>query len=220
MKKIAILVIVGVASISLTGVCAEKPAPKGGAKKPQKVTKLFDGKTLKGWKILDKIDFEDHGKVEVKAGELILHEGRAMTGVSWKGDFPTVDYEVSFEARRIKGDDFFCGTTFPVGKTHCSLILGGWGGSITGLSCLDGYSADENETTGVIDFKRNQWYKVRLRVTKEKIEAWVDKEKIVDVETKDRKIDLRWEMETMPPFGFATWYTTGGYRNIVLTRFQ
>ena len=70
----------------------------------------------------------------------------------------------------------------------------------------------------MIDFKRNRWYKVRLRVTKEKIEAWVDKEKIVDVETKDRKIDLRWEMETMPPFGFATWYTTGGLRNIVLTR--
>jgi hypothetical protein len=108
--------------------------------------------------------------------------------------------------------------TFPVGKTHCSLILGGWGGSLTGLSNLDGYSADENETTGVIDFEQNRWYKIRLRVTEDKIEAWVDKEKIVDVVTTDRKIDLRWEMDTMPPFGFATYSTTGGLKNIVLRR--
>jgi hypothetical protein len=214
----AILWLLGLPLVSAAGAYADEQQSSGKKGKKQKEIKLFDGKTLKGWRILDKIDFEDHGKVEVKNGELIIGKGNAMTGVSWKGDFPRINYEVSLEGRRIEGDDFFCGMTFPVGKTHCSLILGGWGGSITGLSCLDGYSADENETTGVIDFERNRWYKIRLRVTKEKIEAWVDKEKIVDVETKDRKIDLRWEMETMPPFGFATYYTTGGLRRIVVKR--
>ncbi len=206
-------------STGTPGAHPAEPAPGNVAKKPQRIVKLFDGKTLKGWRILDKIDFDRHGKVEVKNGELILGTGEPMTGISWTGAFPRINYEVSLEARRIEGDDFFCGMTFPVGKTYCSLILGGWGGTVTGLSCIDGYSADENETTGFFDFKRNRWYKIRLRVTDGKIEAWLDKEKIVDVKTQGRKIDLRWEMETMPPFGFATYCTTGGLRNLVLKTF-
>jgi hypothetical protein len=218
MKRMTILWVLGAVLVGVSGAKAEEQRSSGSKGKQPKEVKLFDGKTLKGWRILDKIDFDDHGKVEVKDGELLIGKGNAMTGISWKGEFPRINYEVSLEGRRIEGDDFFCGMTFPVGKTHCSLILGGWGGSLTGLSCIDGYSADENETTGVMDFERNRWYKIRLRVTKEKIEAWVDKEKIVDVETKDRKIDLRWEMETMPPFGFATYYTTGGLKHIVVKR--
>jgi len=79
------------------------------------------------------IEFEDHGKVEVKDGELIIGKGIPMSGVSWKGDFPRTDYEVSLKGKRIEGDDFFCGMTFPVDKSHCSLIRGGWDGSTTGL---------------------------------------------------------------------------------------
>jgi hypothetical protein len=183
-----------------------------------KVIKLFDGKSLEGWQVLDKIDFEKHGEVSVKDGELILKQGQPMTGIRWKGEFPKLDYEVTLEARRIDGFDFFCGMTFPVGKSHCSLVLGGWGGSLTGLSCLDGFDASENETTGSMDFKQNRWYKIRVRVTEKKIQAWVDDDQIVDVEHKDRKISLRWEMDPMPPFGIATYATTGGVRNLVVTR--
>ena len=131
---------------------------------------------------------------------------------------PHTNYELTLEAQRVDGSDFFCGLTFPVGKGHCSLILGGWGGSLVGLSSIDGYDASENETTCFERFETGRWYKVRVRVTKEKIEAWLDKEKIVDLELKDRKLSLRWEMETMPPFGFATYYTTGGLKDIVLKR--
>ena len=88
------------------------------------------------------------------------------TGVS------RIEYEVTLETRRIDGFDFFCGMTFPVEKSHCSLVLGGWGGSLTGLSSLDGFDASENETTGSMAFKEGKWYKIRLRVTPEKIEAW------------------------------------------------
>jgi hypothetical protein len=185
--------------------------------KPAKIIRLFDGKTLKGWKILDEIDFKEHGAVSVKDGEIILDTGRAMTGIKWVGQkLPTVNYEVTLEARRKKGSDFFCGMTFPVKKSHCSLVLGGWGGSLTGLSSLDGFDASENETTGVMDFKEGQWYKIRLKVTEKKIEAWVDDEQIVDVEIVDRQVSLRWEMELMPPFGFATYDTQGGFRKIVI----
>ncbi len=220
------------ACLALLAVCGLSPgwttAAEGEAKEeakkeePAKEVKLFDGKTLKGWKILDKIDFDKHGEVKVKDGELILEQGQFMTGVKWGGEFPKLDYEVSLEARRIEGGDFFCGMTFPVGQSHASLILGGWGGTLTGISCIDGFDASENETTGSIDFQNKKWYKIRLRVTKEKIEAWIDdgkkNEKIVDVKHAGRQISLRWEMDTMPPFGFATWCTTGGYRNIVLKR--
>jgi hypothetical protein len=186
--------------------------------------KLFDGKSLKGWKILDKIDFDKHGEVKVKDGVLILEEGQFMTGIKWTGEFPKLNYEVNLEAQRIKGSDFFCGMTFPVGKSHASLILGGWGGTLTGISCIDGFDASENETTGTMDFANKRWYKVRLRVTTEKLEVWVDNgeedgnEKIVDLEHAGREMSLRWEMDSMPPFGFATYLTTAGLRNITLKR--
>jgi hypothetical protein len=198
---------------------ATKEVPKKPAAEPAKVIRLFDGKTLKGWQVLDKIDFVDHGEVKVQDGEIVMGVGTPMTGLKWVGQaLPTVDYEVTLEARRREGLDFFCGMTFPVRDSHCSLILGGWGGSLTGLSSLDGFDASENETTNVLDFEEDKWYKIRLKVTTRKIEAWVDDEQIVDCEIVDRKISVRWEMEQMPPFGFATYMTEGGLRKIVIRR--
>ena len=153
-------------------VLAQSPAEPAAAEaaKPAKEIKLFDGTSLKNWKILDKIDFDGHGEVAIKDGELVLNMGRPMTGVKWAGqELLRTNYEITFQARRIEGSDFFCGMTFPVEKSHCSLILGGWGGSLTGLSSLDGFDASENETTGSMVFKDGQWYKIRLRVTPEKI---------------------------------------------------
>ncbi len=217
--------VVSVAGLSQTVRAAESDDAAQPEAKPDKAAKevaLFDGKTLKGWKILDKIDFDRHGEVKVKDGELILGTGQFMTGIKWEGEFPKLDYEVTFEARRIDGYDFFCGMTFPVGDSHASLILGGWGGTLTGISSIDGFDASENETTGTMDFENNKWYKVRLRVTKETIEAWIDDgkkdNKIVDVKHAGRKISVRWEMDTMPPFGFATYNTTGGLKNLKLKK--
>lgn len=198
---------------------AAKPGKQPVTKsKVAKEMRLFDGKTLKGWTVLDKIDFKEHGPVSVQDGELILEKGQSMTGIRWAGEFPTMDYEITLEARRIDGSDFFCGMTFPVGESHCSLILGGWGGTLTGISSVDGFDASENETTNVMEFKEKQWYAIRVRVTKETIEAWVDKDKIVDLKHAGRKLSLRWEMDSMPPFGLATYYTTAGYRNIVVKK--
>ena len=125
-------------------------------------------------------------------------------------------YEVSLDAARLDGDDFFCGMTFPVGESYLTLILGGWGGGVTGISNLDNLPAVENETTDYTDFKKGQWYHVRVRVTAEKVEAWIDKKQIVDVETKDRKLSIWWEQEPVRPFGIASWYTTSSLKNIQL----
>lgn len=192
---------------------AQKTAETG---KQDKTTSLFDGKTLDGWKVANTVDFAAHGPVKVNNGEIVLGKGKPATGIAFTKKLPRIDYEITLEARRVQGNDFFCGITFPVNKKYCSLILGGWGGGSTGLSNVDGFSAIENDTTGYTEFKQNQWYKVRLRVAKSRIQAWVDKKQIVDLKTADRKFSIWWEQEPMRPLGIATWNTTGGLRKIHL----
>jgi hypothetical protein len=178
------------------------------------VKSLFDGKTLAGWKVTD---FAGHGEVEVKEGRIILGSG-IMTGITWTNDLPRTNYEVSLEAMRVEGSDFFCALTFPVGKEPCSLIVGGWGGGVVGLSSLDGQDAANNETTKYMNFESGRWYQVRLRVGGKKIEAWIDTDKVVDVDLTDKTVSIRLEVEESKPLGIASWSTTAALRNIKLRR--
>ena len=100
---------------------------------------------------------------------------------------------------------------------YLSLVLGGWGGGATGISNLDNMSAIENETTGFHEFEQDRWYRIRLRVTDDKVEAWVDDEQIVGVEHTKHKLSIWWEQEPVRPFGIASWYTKSALRNIRLT---
>jgi hypothetical protein len=178
---------------------------------------LFDGKTLGHWKVTD---FGGQGKVYVKDGSLILETGNDMTGVTWDGPVVRMNYEITLDAMRISGSDFFCGLTFPVDANHCSLILGGWGGTLCGLSNIDYYDAANNETTQFMSFENGRWYHVRLRVTPGRIQAWVDndEEPLVDMDIKGRRIDTRIEMDACQPMGIATWQTAGAIKNIKLRR--
>ncbi len=181
-------------------------------KKPAiKWNSLFDGKTLKGWK---KTNFGGEGEVEVKEGVIIMDLGNDLTGIHTDRKLPKINYEVELQAKRIEGNDFFCGFTFPVNKKSCSLILGGWGGTTVGLSSIDDMDASENDTTQYLAFKKNKWYKIRLRVTESKIEVWLDGKSIIEQETKDRKISIRAEVDPSQPFGFACYQTTAGLKEI------
>jgi hypothetical protein len=131
---------------------------------------------------------------------------------------PKVDYEVTLQGVRVAVSDFYCGLTFPVGDTFCSLILGGWGGSVVGLSSLDYADASENETTRWLQFRNGRWYRIRVRVLVDRIAAWLDGEKIVDVSIADRRVSTRIEVEPSKPFGISTWRTTGAARDIRLRR--
>ncbi len=62
----------------------------------------------------------------------------------------------------------------------------------------------------------NRWYQIRLKVTKDKIEAWIDKKQVVDLKTTDRQLGIRWTCEPSLPFGIATWQTGAAYRSIQL----
>jgi len=173
---------------------------------------LFNGKDLGKWK---ETDFAGKGVVDVKDGQLILEVGGDLTGVTLPEPPAKMDYEVEFTAMRVQGDDFFCGFTFPVGETHVTLVVGGWGGTVTGISNINSQSADENETTQFKNYKNGQWYQFRVKVTKSKIEAWIDKEQIVNLDTEGKKLEMRvGEIESSKPFGFATWRTKGALKDI------
>jgi Domain of Unknown Function (DUF1080) len=195
------------------GWAAEKPGkadPPANDKSEGKA--LFDGKTLDGWK---RSSFGGTSKVHVKEGAVVIDKGDAMNGITYtRGDFPKLDYEVTLEGKKLAGEDFFCTTTFPVGNSFCSLVVGGWGGQVVGLSSINSLDASENLTSQVKEFKSNQWYRVRLRVTGERIQAWIDKEHLIDLATADKKISIRIECAPSKPFGIATWHTAGAVRNI------
>ena len=183
--------------------------------KPGEQISLFDGQTLGQWKATD---FGGQGDVSVKDGAIYLGMGNYMTGVTWSGPVIRMNYEISLEAMRVEGSDFFCGLTFPVAENPCTLILGGWGGGLCGLSSLDHFDASENETTRMMSFEKGKWYKVRLRVVPNRIQAWLDDESLVDVDVTGRKIGIRIEVDLSQPLGIATYSTTGAIRNIRLTR--
>lgn len=183
--------------------------------RPGKEVSLFDEKTLGLWKVTD---FGGQGDVYVKDAAIYLEMGSYTTGITWSGPVVRMNYEVSLEAMRVDGTDFFCALTFPVAENPCTLVLGGWGGTLCGLSNIGFYDASENETTTFYSFKNKVWYHVRLRVLPDRILAWLDGEELVNVETTGKKIDIRPEMDLCQPLGIATWVTTGAVRNIYVTK--
>ena len=186
----------------------DKGAPEG--------TALFDGKSLDGWA---KTAFSRPGEVKVEDGAIVLAVGRPMTGItSTRKDLPTADYQLDYEAMRTAGSDFFAAATFPVGASFVTLVNGGWGGSVTGLSSLDGADASENETTKSIRYRNQTWYRFRVRVTGAAIRCWVDDKEVVAVEHKGRKVAPRIEVRANQPLGFATWDTGGAVRKVAVRK--
>jgi hypothetical protein len=77
--------------------------------------------------------------------------------------------------------------------------------------------ASENETTKFMSFDKNRWYAIRVRVTKSKIQAWIDQDKMVDVALTDRRISMRpGEIELAQPLGISAYQTKSALRNIRL----
>ncbi|MDE0597469.1 MAG: family 16 glycoside hydrolase [Akkermansiaceae bacterium] len=187
---------------------------KGQDEKKEKWVSLVPEKGMGSWKGLN---FGGEGETKWDKGTLKIEEGAELTGLVWSGKLPEAPYELEVEARRTSGVDFFCGLTFPVrGKETCvTLVVGGWGGGVVGISSIDGMDASENETASYQGFKDEQWYKIRLEVRKDSLKAWIDGRELVDVVTKDRKLGLRFgDIEKCAPLGLATWQTTAELRKL------
>jgi len=158
-------------------------------------------------------DFVGRAEVFVLDDVLVMEEGNEMTGIVYAKEPPKMNYEITLDAMRLGGGDFFCGLTAPYNDTNFSLVVGGWGGTCVGISSLDWLDAYHNETAKFRSFDDHRWYRIRLRVTENHIQAWIDGEDTVDIDVTNRDIDIRWEMSATVPLGVATWCTTGAVRN-------
>lgn len=183
---------------------------------------LFDGRSLAGWV---QSGFEGEANVAVQhpfregRAAIVIGKGTTLSGITWtRGSaLPRANYEIRLEAMKLEGGDFFCGLTFPVGKAACTFVVGGWAGTVVGISSVDHFDASQNETGREMEFAANRWYRIRVRVTDERIEAWIDDEPVVDLATKGRVLGLRpGDIQKSLPLGIATYQTRSAVREIQL----
>ena len=182
-------------------------------------TNLFNGKDLTGWKRANII-----GNGEVKAltnGIIECGIGKPMSGIAYTNDFPTMNYEISLEGMRKEGFDFFMALTIPVEKSFCTVIIGGWGGGLCGISSYDGADAANNMWAEGLALDNNRWYKLIVRVTPGVIQISLNKDLYTArVEFDDSKrLSLRFgDIEETIPLGLSTYETKAYWRNFTMTK--
>jgi hypothetical protein len=194
---------------------ADRPAPPPirSAEADEGWSVLLDGRSLGRF---EPTSFGGEGPVELAPDGVRLGMGMMLTGIrlSELGEVPRDDYELEVVAARLLGTDFFCGLTFPVREAHATLICGGWGGALTGLSCLDGQDASDNETKSYRSFEKGRDYTIRVRVAGQRVQAWIDDEPVVDVSTAGRRVHLRTEVLKSAPLGISSYATTARVRSV------
>ena len=197
-----------------------KPETKKEEVAPAKEIILFDGKSLNDW---ESVDIGASGAVELEGGLMIINQGDSISGAVYKkaASLPMTNYEISLEAKRLEGVDFFCGLTFPVGsvKTCATLVCGGWGGAVTGISNIDNLDASENSTSNFVRYEDNKWYAVKVRVTPENLSVWLDGKHIIDQDLKDKKVSVRpGPIESYLPLSVTSYNTEAAFRNIKMKK--
>jgi hypothetical protein len=180
---------------------ASTPSPAAAAAEPWRP--LFDGSSLAHW---TSIAFGGEGSVHVDGGRLILEPGSPLTGVLADQELPA-SYELDLLAARLMGNDFFCGLTFPVADAHLTLVLGGWGGAVCGLSSLDGLDAAHNDTRRLRAFARGAQTAIRVRVEPERVSVMLDGVPFLDCDLHGRALSLRAEMEPCSGLAIASYAT-------------
>jgi hypothetical protein len=209
-----------------TGCRPKKSAPEQAPVLPESAAVSADGAAAsEGWAEMEALE---PGKWEGIGGAadlewdaenqlLRIGIGTDLNGVRWTGPMPTVPYEIELEARRMSGSDFFCGLTFPVraGSESVSLIVGGWGGNLVGISSINGLDASENSTASQQSFEDQRWYRIRVAVEAERLRAWIDDHEVVDAHTEGQELSLRaGPIEECAPLGLATWLTRAEVRGV------
>ncbi len=181
-------------------------------------TNLFNGKDLTGWK---RAEISGSGEIRVLPdGTVECGSGCSMSGIAYTNSFPAMNYELALEGLRVEGSDFFIALTIPVEQSFCSVIIGGWGGGLCGISSYDGADAANNQWAEGLTLKNNRWYKLVVRVTPGVIQIALDRDLYTArVEFDDSKrLSLRFgDIEATRPLGLATYETKAHWRNFTLT---
>lgn len=186
------------------GACALPP-------EPEPWFEAFNGRSLQGW---EATNFGGEGPIEVVDGALEFDFGSPMTGLTWTREAPTGAYDLELVAARTDGTDFFCGLTFPVRDAHLTLVLGGWGGSLCGISSLDGEDAANNDSKKLFRFENGRDYHVLLKVRDDHLDVQLDGEPLLHVPLAGRKLSLRPEVELSMPLGIASFATRARVRTL------
>ncbi|NQT86975.1 DUF1080 domain-containing protein, partial [bacterium] len=128
-------------------------------------------------------------------------------------------YEVALEVMNTSKPNTV-GIVVPIGRAQCLLTAGGWDGGIAGLTTVDDRWGNDNPTTHRMQFPRDEWYRVRLRVTERKVQAWVGAAKVFDIARAGHVFALPTDRDPLRPFGIETWAQSAKVRNIVMRRVQ
>ena len=234
--------------LSTSVACDEKPKPAAAAseKKEPAVRIISD------WSEWKKQDTGPGAKVEIKpdvpetnpatdvkrpdlppeakkAGVLVLGTGEPFSAVKYEGKediLPREGYEISWDAMRVDGTDFFSALTFPVGKREegkedkcVSFVNGGWGGWVVGISSINHQFASENETTRSFEFVNGRWYHFTLQVTPEVIRCLIDGKDQFKVDIREKALAMHpSEIQRCVPLGFCSYQTTGAIRNVQIRK--
>ncbi len=149
--------------------------------------------------------------------------GQTKTGITYQGTdalplekLHRDNYELKIRAKKIAGNDFFVGVTFPLADDSCSFIVGGWGGTVVGLSTIDGNDAARNATRTLHKIEVDRWYDIRVKVSPERIECWIDEEKVVDQVRAGHQFSIRPEVQLSRPLGMSTFQTATAVEKIQL----
>lgn len=219
MRHVRFLAFVSLLTAMAVIVSGCKPPPRE-APRPLRKWELLSAAESAHWK---SAEMPDTGKAEVRDGVAVLESGGPMTGLrydNWQpGGLPVRDYTITCEAMRVDGTDFFAAITFPVRSidTCATLIVGGWGGGLVGISSIDGDDASNNSTRSEQRFENGRWYRLKLEVHDEELKAWIDDRLVINTSIKARVINLRpGYIENCAPFGLATYQSTGRVRNLLV----
>ncbi len=178
---------------------------------------LFNRKDLAGWQV---IPYDGGGAVFVTNGMVACGMGNPFTGIVYTNEPVRMNYELSLEAMRTEGSDFFVALTSPVVTNYCTVIIGGWGGGLCGVSSVDYLDASENQWGEGKTLQNNRWYRLRVRVTPGVLQVFLDEDLYkARIEYGDPgRLSLRFgDIVLTKPFGLATYYTSALWRNFTLT---
>jgi hypothetical protein len=185
---------------------------------------LMEGAPAAAWQ---QAGIPEEGQIAVKDGNLEIGIGAPMTGAkftAWdQAVLPGTSYTIRYETMRVEGRDIFGMCTFPVSshEAHATFVIGGWGGTVTGLSSLDFLDASENATRAEQAFQHGVWYAVRIEVRPEDIRVWINDRPVVNASIKGKKVSLRpGDIDHCLPFGFATWGTKAKVRRVFVAVLQ
>ena len=65
-----------------------------------------------------------------------------------------------------------------------------------------------------MNFEKGRWYRIRVRVEADRIQAWIDAKRVVNVVIGGKKLTTRAEVDLSMPLGIASFETRAALRNI------